>query len=241
MPTRAHGNRVHWDVPGAQLCLIDHPAARCARHNCDTGHSTGRAMKSAVPAQGQAAGAPSAWSQPLQSPPERPRRWCDAGALGRQSVQAPRKAGDEGAIRGSGSDCGAGFQPASGRTSHSFNCSGRRIADPGSGHCGAGASPVYHGHHARSGIYQKTISIGLLRNSHVPPNGDGCARKRRHRTITQAYRSQVFHRDKSRENDVDIVEVLLLPRIPPVAIGIHPPLGQPLPRLVDGVIDHSWI
>jgi len=94
------GHHVHWDVPGSQLWLIDHPALRRARHNCDTGHSTGRATRSILPPRRQAAGPPSAWSQPFQSTHERPRRWCDAGALGRQSVPASQKAGDEGWIRG---------------------------------------------------------------------------------------------------------------------------------------------
>ncbi len=64
----------------------------------------GRAMKSDLPATKQAAGVPSAWSQPFQSTRERPRRWRDAGPLGRQSVTAARKAGDEDSIRGSISD-----------------------------------------------------------------------------------------------------------------------------------------
>ena len=89
------GHHVHWDVPGSQLWLIDHPALRRARHNCDTGHSTGRATRSILPPRRQAAGPPSAWSQPFQSTHERPRRWCDAGALGRQSVPASQKAGAE--------------------------------------------------------------------------------------------------------------------------------------------------
>jgi len=44
----------------------------------------GRAMRSAVPVTRQAAGAPSAWSQPSQSTHARPRRWCDAGPLGQR-------------------------------------------------------------------------------------------------------------------------------------------------------------
>ncbi len=51
-------------------------------------------MRSALPATREAAGAPSAWSQPSQSTHERPRRWCDAGSPGRQSVTAAQKAGD---------------------------------------------------------------------------------------------------------------------------------------------------
>ena len=70
-------------------------------------------MRSAVPAQKEAAGVPSAWSQPFQSTHERPRRWCDAGPLGRQSVTAAQKAGDERtrircSISGSDSSRGSG-------------------------------------------------------------------------------------------------------------------------------------
>ncbi len=64
----------------------------------------GGAMRSALPAMRQAAGAPSAWSQPSQSTHERPRRWCDAGSPGRQCVQAAQKAGAEGRFRDNGSD-----------------------------------------------------------------------------------------------------------------------------------------
>ncbi len=56
----------------------------------------GRATRSALPATRQAAGAPSAWSQPSRSTHARPRRWCDAGPPGRNSVPAAQKAGDEG-------------------------------------------------------------------------------------------------------------------------------------------------
>ncbi len=55
----------------------------------------GRAMRAALPATRQAAGAPSAWSQPSQSSNARPRRWRDAGSPGRQSVTAAQKAGIE--------------------------------------------------------------------------------------------------------------------------------------------------
>jgi len=57
------------------------------------------ATRSAVPAERQAAGAPPAWSQPSQSTHERPRRWCDAGLLGRHSVTAAQKAGLERTLR----------------------------------------------------------------------------------------------------------------------------------------------
>ncbi len=60
-------------------------------------------MRSALPATKQAAGAPSAWSQPSQSTHARPRRWCDAGSPGRQCVTAAQKAGVEGMVRNNGS------------------------------------------------------------------------------------------------------------------------------------------
>ncbi len=58
----------------------------------------GTAMRSALPATRQAAGVPSAWSQPFQSTHERPRRWCDTGPRGRISVTAAQKAGAEGSV-----------------------------------------------------------------------------------------------------------------------------------------------
>ncbi len=64
----------------------------------------GGAMRSAVPAKREAAGVPSAWSQPSQSTHARPRRWCDAGSPGRPSVPAAQKAGAEGMVRNNGSD-----------------------------------------------------------------------------------------------------------------------------------------
>ncbi len=42
------------------------------------------APRSALPATRQAAGVPSAWSQPSPLSHARPRRWCDAGSPGRQ-------------------------------------------------------------------------------------------------------------------------------------------------------------
>ncbi len=101
-PPRVRVIRVHWDVPGAQLCWIDLPAPWRARHNCDTGHSTGRAMRSALPARGRPPLARTAGSQPSSPPPTRPRRWRDAGPPGRQCVTAAQKAGDEGRYQGGG-------------------------------------------------------------------------------------------------------------------------------------------
>jgi hypothetical protein len=77
------------------LCRIDQPAPQRAPHNYATGHSPGRAMRPALPATRQAAGVPSAWSQPSKSTHKRPRRWCDAGPLRRQNVAADQKAGAE--------------------------------------------------------------------------------------------------------------------------------------------------
>ncbi len=65
---------------------------------------SGSASRSIFPATRQAAGAPSAWSQPSQSTNARPRRWRDAGSLERQSVTAAQKAGTEGMVRNNGSD-----------------------------------------------------------------------------------------------------------------------------------------
>jgi len=76
------------------------------RTNADRAPS-GSAMRSALPATRQAAGVPSAWSQPSPTH-SRPRRWCDAGPLGRQSVTTAQKAGDEGWVRDSGRNSASG-------------------------------------------------------------------------------------------------------------------------------------
>ncbi len=68
-------------------------ASRSAQGLCRA--PPGWSMKSVLPVSWQAAGAPSAWSQPSQSTHERPRRWCDAGPPGRHSVPAAQKAGRE--------------------------------------------------------------------------------------------------------------------------------------------------
>ena len=78
-------------VPGLTLCRIHHPVGASRSAQCQTGHSSGSAIRSALPATREAAGVPSAWSQPSQSTHERPRRWCDAGSLGRQSVSGTRR------------------------------------------------------------------------------------------------------------------------------------------------------
>jgi len=69
-------------------------------------------MTSAVQATRQAVGVPSAWSQPFQSTHKRPRRWCDAGSLGRPSVTAAQKAGAAGGFRGSGRQGKPGRRPS---------------------------------------------------------------------------------------------------------------------------------
>ncbi len=51
----------------------------------------GRASRSALPATRQAAGVPSAWSQPPESTHARPRRWCDAGRWDATASQRPRR------------------------------------------------------------------------------------------------------------------------------------------------------
>ncbi len=91
-------------VPGTPLCRIDPPAPRHAAHNGATGLPRGARFIQALPATRQAAGAPSAWSQPSQSTHARPRRWCDAGAPGRQCVTADQKAGAEDMARNNDSN-----------------------------------------------------------------------------------------------------------------------------------------
>ena len=99
--SRARGNPRPTGVPGMALCRknLHGGASRPAQGPCRA--PPGRAMRSALPATRQAAGAPSAWSQPSQSTHARPRRWRDAGPPGRQSVTAAQKAGDEGRVRDS--------------------------------------------------------------------------------------------------------------------------------------------
>ncbi len=78
-------------------------------------------MRSSAPATRQAAGAPSAWSQPFKSTHKRPRRWCDAGSLGRQGVTADQKAGDEGSVRDSGKIQRQGQRPRQKPPGHAEN------------------------------------------------------------------------------------------------------------------------
>jgi len=81
-------------------------ASRSAQGSCRA--PPGGPLRSAVPATRQAAGVPSAWSQPSQSTYARPRRWCDAGPPGRQKVTAAQKAGAEDMIRNNGSNLDRG-------------------------------------------------------------------------------------------------------------------------------------
>jgi len=81
------------------MCWFTVPVTRSAAHNYATWLPRDASSTLVLPAQRQAAGVPSAWSQPSQSTHTRPRRWCDAGSPGRQSVTAAQKAGDDGAHR----------------------------------------------------------------------------------------------------------------------------------------------
>jgi len=83
---RAAGCRVRHCVPSTIRSAL--PPAQCL-----TGLPRRAPQYSALPATRQAAGVPSAWSQPFQSTHARPRRWRDAGPLGRPSVTADQKAG----------------------------------------------------------------------------------------------------------------------------------------------------
>ncbi len=97
-------------VPGMALCQKDLTATRPAPHKVHAGLPREARHTLVLPATRQAAGAPSAWSQPFQSTHARPRRWCDAGPPGRQSVTAAQKAGAEGRVRNHSSAlCSAHF------------------------------------------------------------------------------------------------------------------------------------
>ena len=65
MPSRVGGKVASLGVPGTALCRID-PPARGAPCTMPYRAPPGRAMRSSVPATKQAAGAPSAGSQPFQ-------------------------------------------------------------------------------------------------------------------------------------------------------------------------------
>jgi len=77
LPPRVGGNGATLGVRGLTLCRRRSPATRRAR-TMSYRAPPGGMMNSALPATREAAGAPSAWSQPLKRPPERPRRWDDA-------------------------------------------------------------------------------------------------------------------------------------------------------------------
>ncbi len=92
-PTRITRETPPLGVPGMALCQKNLAATRPAPHKVHAGLPRGARCGLLLPATRQAAGVPSAWSQPSQSTHARPRRWCDAGSPGRQCVTAAQKAG----------------------------------------------------------------------------------------------------------------------------------------------------
>jgi hypothetical protein len=76
-------------VPGTQLCRIDHPATRWITHNYVPGSHGERDEITCSGYEGGRRRAIGVVAAP-QSSPERPRRWCDAGA-----PKAAQKAGAE--------------------------------------------------------------------------------------------------------------------------------------------------
>ncbi len=117
-------------VPGSALCRHPEPGAPPSRTMPYLAPSES-AMRSALPATKQAAGVPSAWSQPLPVSHARPRRWCDAGSPGRQCVTAAQKAGVEGMVRNSGSDRERGRIRIRGRCNQPASVHHRRRRDAG--------------------------------------------------------------------------------------------------------------
>ena len=89
------GNPRPIGVPGPHLCRNDLSAERPAQHKCRPG-SPGERLEVSSPGhevgRRRAIGVVAA----LPSTHARPRRWCDAGPPGRNSVTAAQKAGDEG-------------------------------------------------------------------------------------------------------------------------------------------------
>jgi len=92
---RVNGLRKTRPTGRAGFDIVPHqpPGTAEPSAQCHTGLPREARLCLVLPAQRQAAGALSAWSQPFRSTHERPRRWGDAGALERQSVPAPQKAG----------------------------------------------------------------------------------------------------------------------------------------------------
>ncbi len=94
-------------VPGLTLCRIDLQVSWRATHNVIPG-SPGERLEVSSP--GYEAGRRRAIGvvAALPSTHARPRRWCDAGTPGRNSVTAAQKAGDEGMVRNYGSNLDRG-------------------------------------------------------------------------------------------------------------------------------------
>ena len=139
-------NRRPIGVPGTPLCRNEPPgaASRCAQWRCRA--PPGSAMRSALPATRQAAGAPSAWSQPSQATHARPRRWCDAGSPGRQCVTAAQKAGDEGKVRNNSSDRDRGRIRIRGRWNQPASVHHHRRRDAGASSIAAPhVAPAFRG------------------------------------------------------------------------------------------------
>ncbi len=110
MLSRVGGKEASIGVPGPALCRID-PSARGALRTMPYRAPTGSAMRSVAPATRQAAGVPSAGSQPFQfttraTPPMGRRRAAEGGPEGRCREN-----------RGSGSGRGSGSIRDSGRDS----------------------------------------------------------------------------------------------------------------------------
>ncbi len=96
MPPRVGGKTASLGVPGTALCRID-PPARGAPCTMPYRAPPGRAMRSSVPATKQAAGGPSAGSQPFQfttyaTPPMGRRRAAEGGPEGRGRGKTPATA-----------------------------------------------------------------------------------------------------------------------------------------------------
>ena len=94
MPPWASGKPRPIGVPGSTLCRIDLQVSRRSPHNVQPGS---HGERDAVCSPGFEAGRRRAIGvvAALQATHERPRRWCDAGPMGRHSVTADQKAGDE--------------------------------------------------------------------------------------------------------------------------------------------------
>ncbi len=84
----------HAPPRGAGFDIVPERPPGIASRNaqCHTGLPREARSILVLPVQRQAAGAPSAWSQPFNPPPTRPCCSGDAGPLGRQSVTASQKA-----------------------------------------------------------------------------------------------------------------------------------------------------